>query len=214
MVAAAGGVTVAVTGADFGAVARALRAADPQLRRDLSRDVRAITTPIVADMRMSVLGLSTTGGGSPYAFISAYRQLDASIGEASARRATYRLSKIRGVRTDRQIEREFGRSGLRAAIAQATRAVQQDRGNSVGVRVYVNSTYLPPDQRKLPRHMNRGQWRHPVFGNKNVWVTQTVSPEGWFSNVAHRHRADAYARFNATVEHHARRLAARIDAAG
>jgi hypothetical protein len=44
---------------------------------------------------------------------------------------------------------------------------------------------MPPDQRKLPMYMNRGQWRHPVFGGPR-WVTQAVQP-GWFDRPARRH---------------------------
>lgn len=44
---------------------------------------------------------------------------------------------------------------------------------------------MPPDQRKLPAYMNRGQWKHPVFGGDR-WVTQAVTP-GWFDRPAIRH---------------------------
>lgn len=33
------------------------------------------------------------------------------------------------------------------------------------------------------RYMNRGKWRHPVFGDRERWVTQTVS-KGWFDGPA------------------------------
>lgn len=194
----AGGVTVKVTGADFGAVARALRAADPKLRADMSADIRRITGPIVQDLRASVQGTSASSTGSQ--------------GWGSAQRALKALS--RGKLSQRRIDREVGRAGLRASIARALRAYQRDRGASVGVRIAVNTANLPEDQRRLPRHMDRGQWRHPVFGNRNAWVSQTVTPEGWFTTVAQQHRMDAYEAINRTVHHHAQRLARRIDAAG
>jgi len=35
------------------------------------------------------------------------------------------------------------------------------------------------DKARLPRLMNRGSWRHPVFGNREVWVAQS-SRFMWF----------------------------------
>ena len=32
--------------------------------------------------------------------------------------------------------------------------------------------------------MDEGTWRHPVMGNRHAWVTQTVSPAGWFTTTA------------------------------
>jgi len=34
------------------------------------------------------------------------------------------------------------------------------------------------------RYMNRGKWRHPVFGDRENWVTQHVQPRGWFDDPA------------------------------
>ncbi|MGZ4617180.1 MAG: hypothetical protein ACXV3F_00320 [Frankiaceae bacterium] len=41
---------------------------------------------------------------------------------------------------------------------------------------------------------NRGRWRHPVFGNRDVWVSQTYEPaKGWFDNTAKEHTPEAKA---------------------
>jgi hypothetical protein len=39
------------------------------------------------------------------------------------------------------------------------------------------------DEAIIPRGLDRAAgWRHPVFGNMNVWVTQTASRPGWFTD--------------------------------
>ena len=30
--------------------------------------------------------------------------------------------------------------------------------------------------------MDKGGWRHPVMGDRDIWVFQTVTPSGWWSN--------------------------------
>lgn len=37
------------------------------------------------------------------------------------------------------------------------------------------------DAPTLPKRTNEGRWRHKVFGNEGVWVTQ-YSRQGWFDN--------------------------------
>lgn len=194
---AGGGASIAVSGADFGQVARALRAADPQLRKDLSRDIRQITTPLVQMFRASVTGTSSSAGGSS--------------GYGSAYRALHTLS--RGRLSEARVTREIGRAGLRATVARSIRAAQRDRGKDVGVTIRVATNQLPPDQRRLPKSMDRGQWRHPVYGNQKAWVTQTVTPKGWFTEKARDSHPRVRGEFNATVHHHAQRLARQIEAA-
>lgn len=59
-------------------------------------------------------------------------------------------------------------------------------GRSATVEIRSMVKLMPPNQRKLPRHMNIGKWRHPVMGNRAVWVGQTVMPPGWFDRPATR----------------------------
>lgn len=67
----------------------------------------------------------------------------------------------------------------------STAAALQLQIRAKGVRIRVNSAKMRPDQQRLPRLMNKGRWRHPVRGNRDVWVTQTVPP-GWFDKPAQR----------------------------
>lgn len=79
-------------------------------------------------------------------------------------------------------------TGLREAIAAATtvrtRATAGRAG--AGVRVMVNRAQLPPGKERLPILMNKGGWRHPVFGNRENWAAQT-SERGWWSTTAAAH---------------------------
>ena len=61
-------------------------------------------------------------------------------------------------------------TGLRAKMAAGTTVEDTDDGASVVVE---------PDgeDARLPADMDEGGWSHPVFGNRNNWVTQN----GYFS---------------------------------
>lgn len=54
-----------------------------------------------------------------------------------------------------------------------------------GVRIKVNGARLGK-RRALPGKIDEGQWRHPVFGNRNAWVSQRGQP--WFGVTFDRHR--------------------------
>lgn len=64
--------------------------------------------------------------------------------------------------------------GLRAAIAAGV-YIKVNYGNP-DVRIVVQAA-LPADQAKLPKYLNTEKgWRHPVFGNRKVWVRQVGRP--------------------------------------
>jgi hypothetical protein len=86
-----------------------------------------------------------------------------------------------------------GRSGpsptsrpLRATIAAAIRISVRTTGNP-GARVWIDRAALPPDLRNMPKVMNTGRIRHPVFGNRRRWATQTTTPM-WWETTIRRHR--------------------------
>ncbi len=66
--------------------------------------------------------------------------------------------------------------GLRDSVADAMQ-IQTRMGGEPSVRLRVNTSRLPANQRKLPRYMNQSEgWRHPVFGNREAWAQQTGEP--------------------------------------
>lgn len=79
---------------------------------------------------------------------------------------------------------------LRASIANAIRISVRTAGNP-GARVWVDKGQLPPDLRRMPQVINEGRIRHPVYGNRRRWVTQTAAPLWWDRTVrTHRSRME------------------------
>ncbi|MFB6512118.1 hypothetical protein ACFCW4_02545 [Streptomyces virginiae] len=75
---------------------------------------------------------------------------------------------------------------LRATIAAAIRLSVRTTGNP-GARIWIDRAALPPDLRGMPKVMNTGRIRHPVFGNRRRWATQTTTPL-WWETTIRRHR--------------------------
>lgn len=63
--------------------------------------------------------------------------------------------------------------GLAERVARAPQRVQVRTGGDPGVRIVVGK------DKSGARGANEGKVRHPVFGNREVFVDQTVEP-GWF----------------------------------
>lgn len=73
-----------------------------------------------------------------------------------------------------------GSHGTRAAIANAVVADVKLSGDNPSVRFRVAASRLPANIRVLPRKFDDGgTFRHPVMGNRNVWVSQTGDPWFW-----------------------------------
>lgn len=75
-------------------------------------------------------------------------------------------------------------TGLRRRMAAATSAQVRTAGRNPGVKVRVRRARMG-DQASLPKVTNEGVWRHPVFGDRETWVTQT-SRRGWFDTANRR----------------------------
>ncbi|WP_326739148.1 hypothetical protein [Streptomyces sp. NBC_01022] len=71
---------------------------------------------------------------------------------------------------------------LRATIASAIRISVRTSG-SPGARVWVDKGLLPPDLRNMAQTINTGRIRHPVYGNRRRWATQTATPLWWDNTV-------------------------------
>jgi hypothetical protein len=81
---------------------------------------------------------------------------------------------------------------LRSTIASRVRAEARTSGKASGVRVRARTTPGARGFKNAPRRTNRASgWRHPVFGNTEVWVHQEGAV-GWFDNAMHAH-PDEYA---------------------
>lgn len=73
------------------------------------------------------------------------------------------------------------RGGLAELVSRSSYGIRtRMSGNSIGVRVQGTSRSV-----KSLRALNAGRLRHPVYGNRNVWVEQQVEP-GWFDKPIER----------------------------
>ncbi|MCI0689692.1 MAG: hypothetical protein L0Y54_21020 [Sporichthyaceae bacterium] len=71
-----------------------------------------------------------------------------------------------------------GKGRLRPALAKATRAEVRTAGKRAGVRVIVDGRRMPSGMGRIPQYYEGvlPRWRHPVFGNPDVWVAQRPQP--------------------------------------
>jgi hypothetical protein len=69
-------------------------------------------------------------------------------------------------------------TGFRRKLARSITTQVRTSGKDAGVRVRVSKARMGR-QASLVTATNKGRWRHPVFGDRNVWVTQH-SRAGWF----------------------------------
>lgn len=170
--------------ASFTRAAQHLRGAPKEIRQELSKAIRTSTQPAVKDLRQAVMAVDSkarAGGGT--------RQRE---GHAASRSTSGRPGR--------------GSHGLRASIARAIQTKITYTGYRTGVRIRVDPTRLPEGQKTLPKAINKGKIRHPVWGNPNRWVTQTFSPSGWFDRTMLRHSARVRRELDAAAKRALRQI--------
>jgi hypothetical protein len=52
-----------------------------------------------------------------------------------------------------------------------------------GARIWVDAKRLPPDLKNMIRDLDKGHWRHPVFGNEHLWVDQYAKKGWWWGTI-------------------------------
>ena len=170
---------------EFRRAATALRGADKTVMSEVGRSMRAVAKPIVGEIRAEVRSSKGTSHRGVRAS-EVERQLHA-LGRAGRR----------GVRlTERQVaslqKRLAKVTGLRDSIAAASGSSVAAGDRKVELAFKVRASQLPPSQRKLPRRWDaEGGWKHPVYGNRNVWVRQVGHP--YFRKTIYRNRDDVAA---------------------
>ena len=109
----------------------------------------------------------------------ASRQLR-EVGDKDLRREMFRAIQrstkpLRGKAKEAALRELPKRGGLNVWVAQS-RFSTKTRGSGKKAGVRITATKGKHDLRAL----DAGRLRHPVYGNRNVWVNQSV-PAGWFS---------------------------------
>jgi hypothetical protein len=139
-----------------------------KLRSDLNKGIRDAAKPIVKDVQSAVLAIDSSvnhGGVGRDASGRFVRNSGSRLGINSGELSRAIQSGSRKV--------EIGKShGLRATIARAVKL----KITTTGVRIVVDGSALPTEQRNLPQALNKAKgWRHPTFGHE-PWVQQSGHP--------------------------------------
>ncbi|WP_285647568.1 hypothetical protein, partial [Lentzea sp. NBRC 102530] len=174
-------------------------AGENKIARELGKAMRATTAPLVNEAKKNVRALQIKGDGEAG---SATRR-----GGSSARLARYRmaLGRKKILREERKLEIYRASRGLRDTVANAVAAKTTVSARSASLRVRAAQSKMPHDQRKLPRYLNRGEWRHPIFGDRDSWAKQTAPP-AWFDDAGRTKGPLVLARANLTVSHFVDRI--------
>jgi hypothetical protein len=149
-------ISIAATNvSEYRKLAKELRkAGKTDLRKQLRKQIADAGRPVLDDVKAAVRDMPVT-----------------SRGGGGAQRRRFNVARASTERAKASAARRG--AGLRSTIASATKL----QITAKGVRFVVQSSKLPADQRTLPRHLDSEKgWRHPVFGDRDVWVTQKGRP--------------------------------------
>ena len=114
------------------------------------------------------------------------------------------------VRSLPDVSPAFAEPSLREAVAQQITVGARLTGRSTGVKVAVGTKKDPRGFRFAGRKLNRRSgWKHPVYGNREAWVTQTGRE--WFEPTILQRREEMQRAVMDAVEAMARRIAARAE---
>lgn len=174
-------------------IKRLREAGEKDILNALRRGIREAGKEAMDDVAHAVRGINIEGvglGGKRTAGLASGRTGGHNI------RLTYDVRRSRG-NLARMISRAAGRAGLRDTIARSLTMQISGSAKSASVRIKVNSNMLPPDQRSLPRHLEKGEWRHPVFGTRR-WALQRSTPD-WFEGTLRRHAPEVRSAIGAEV---------------
>lgn len=98
--------------------------------------------------------------------------------------------------------------GLSGAIARSVVVSTRYSGRNTGVNIRASGAKMPEtNMRRLPRYVDRGSWRHPVFGNPKAWVTQASWAPGWFLDTGKQQLPAVRDDINKTITDYVRYLA-------
>lgn len=75
-------------------------------------------------------------------------------------------------------KRAYTAAGLRGRMSKAVKLEARTTGKDAGVRIRVDGRKMPNREKSLQSYMEgvKRPWRHPVFGNTEVWVRQEPKP--------------------------------------
>jgi hypothetical protein len=174
---------------DLQRVAKALNSSEnkKELQADLNKAIRAAASPLVRDLKGAVRGVKVQGRGRGY---SRYGRRNAKL---------TKTGKIRK-NTDR---------GMRETIATKIQTDINKSATGAGVRIIL-ARNTPEDVRTMAGAMNKGKWRHPLFGNDKRWYPSSVSNPGWWDDTAKAGLPKAQQNVKRVLDVYVKRLARQI----
>ncbi len=74
--------------------------------------------------------------------------------------------------------RPYSPAGLRGQMSRATSLQVKTTGKQASVIIRVDGRKMPAHAKAVQAYMEgtKSPWRHPVFGNREVWVAQPAQP--------------------------------------
>lgn len=75
-------------------------------------------------------------------------------------------------------KRPYRADGLRGQMSRATGVQVKTTGKQASVIIRVDGRKMPPKAKAIQSYMEglKKPWRHPVYGNREVWVQQEPHP--------------------------------------
>jgi hypothetical protein len=118
-------------------------------------------------------------------------------------------SRIRAM-PSRGESRRRGRKSLRAEMARSVTLQVRTSGTRAGVSVFMSPKKMPDGKRALPGYFEqvpgKTRLRHPVFGDRETWVTQSVPAAGYFTHTIRPAEEQAVQAARKVVDRTARRI--------
>lgn len=155
---------------DFRRAAEALAGAEKKVIGEVGKSMRAVAKPIVTQIRAEVR--SSKGSSERGVRASEIERQLHVLGRSGKR------GELLTARQVRSVQRRIAKvASLRESIAAAAGASVSLSTKKTELAFKVRASQLPPSQRKLPRRWDLpGGWKHPVYGNRKVWVKHVGHP--------------------------------------
>lgn len=198
-----------ITGADqLRQLSVTMRAAPKQMRGEVVKNLRAAVKPVTREVQdtvrsatSTVINVSSSGRGrrAAHALNMTKGLSDAKARKRAEKRGTTEEAE-RAAHRAKQAAKAMAGAGLRDTIARAvSTSVSASGPAGVNATWRTRADRMPNRQRKLPKNFNSPKgWRHPVFGNRNVWATQLGRP--YFDVVIKKHRDELAAKVSDAIQ--------------
>lgn len=172
-------------------LAKKLREADKPVRAALVKSLRPEVKKITSKVQDTVRSAPSKGRKSlghqrraahtlsRTRRISGKRAYSTAAAKAKGPATEAQIEKVKTAHRAKQAAKAQAGAGLRESIAKATTGSISTGSASTGVSVTwrVRASKMANSQRRLPKAFNSQKgWRHPVFGDREVWVAQHGTP--------------------------------------